>query len=262
MILARFYHNVVDVDIAETASCLGAHLHCVAVGRDYAVRYGDILAQARRCALECDAVIVRVGDEVRYHHVVTSIEIERIVVKVVTVIDLHAVDAQTVASEVVLHPTRRVAESYILDYDIAALHKTEEMRAGDALIVTALAWEVATATIDCSIAVNNNILHLVAIDKLYGGAVCAQRNEVGAQWDVVGERCAAIECSTVLQVQMNIALENYGAYFVTSCRYYNSAATRCRAGVNGALNGLRAELCGVAYSTKLFDVVVGCIHRK
>ena len=192
----------------------------------------------------------------------TSVKVERVVVEVVAVIDLYSVDANAIASEVVLHPARCVAKRYILNYDILALHKAEEMWASDALIMTSLAWEIATTTVDCAIAVDYNILHLVGINKLYGCAVCAQRYKVGAQWNVVVERCAAIECGAVLQVQMNIALENYGSDFVATCWYDNSATARRRAGIDSSLNGLCAEFCGVAYSTKLFDVVVGCICRK
>ena len=99
------------------------------------VSYHNVLTKSRRCGLQCDTVVIRICRYATYNDVVTAIQIECIVVVVVSVHDTNAINAYTVASQIVLHPASAIFECYVFDSDVTTLYETQQMRTCDTLVV-------------------------------------------------------------------------------------------------------------------------------
>ena len=105
------------------------------MARHHAVADADILAQTWRGALERDAVVITVSHHAFHHHVMASVDVEGVVVVIVAVENLDTIDAQPVASQVVLHPTAGVAQRDIFHHNVTALDEAQQMWTCDSLIV-------------------------------------------------------------------------------------------------------------------------------
>ena len=204
----------------------------------HAVADADILAEAGRSALERDAIIVGVGQQATHHHIVTAINIERVVVVVIAIVHLDILYPHAVASQIVLHPATGVPESDAPDGDILALDKTDEMGTGDAFVVPRQLLEGTAPAIDGAIAINRHMAHLVGIDQLDGGGLGAQRHVVGLHGTVVLEVGAAIEGGTVFEIEMDIGLEHNGAGLIVASRHHHPATACLGTVVDGLLEGL------------------------
>ena len=65
----------------------------------------------------------------------TTIQIERIIVVVVAVVHLDASDLQSVAGQIVLHPTAGVAQGDVAHGYVLTLDEAQQMWTSDAFIV-------------------------------------------------------------------------------------------------------------------------------
>ena len=164
LITAGLDHDAADVDVAKAAVGLRTQFHRIAVTAHHAVGDTDVLAQLRRCGFQRDAVVIGVGHDIRHNHIMTAVQVERIVVVVVAVIHLDAADMQTVTGQIVLHPAAAVAQGDVSHGDILALYKSDKVRPRDALIVPRQLLERPSPSVDRSLSVDADILHLVGID--------------------------------------------------------------------------------------------------
>ena len=139
----------------------------------HTVADADILTESGRGGLQCDAIVIAVGDHSSHDDLMTAVDVEGIVIVVVPVKHLDAVDAEAVASQEVLHPTTAVAQGDVLDGDIAALDKAQQVRTGDALIIPRFFLEGASPAIDGACARDGYITDGVGIDELYSGGLRA-----------------------------------------------------------------------------------------
>ena len=204
MVATGFHHDARDIDITETTIGLRAQFHGVAMTRYHTVADTDILAETWRGRFQGDAVIVAIGQDTLDNDLMTAIDIQCIVVVVVAIEHLDVLYPHTVASQIMLHPTTRVLEGDILDCDILALDKTNQVWTGKALIVPRQFFEGAASPVDGTKAINHNIFHLIGIDQLDGGCLRAQRYIVGPHWLVVLQVCAAKEGSSLFKVEVYV----------------------------------------------------------
>ena len=91
---------------------------------DHAVRDADILAEPGRRRLQRDAVIIGVGYHVCHNDIMTTVQVEGIVVVVVAVQHPDAVDAHAVTGQVVLHPASAVLQGNAADGDVLTPDET------------------------------------------------------------------------------------------------------------------------------------------
>ena len=95
-----------------------------------------------------------------------TIDIEGVIIIVVTIKNLDSIDIQTVAGQIVLHPAATVPECYILHRNVLALDEPKQVRTRDAFIVPRKFLESTPPAIDGSLAADDNMTHLVCIDQL------------------------------------------------------------------------------------------------
>ena len=65
----------------------------------------------------------------------TAINIESIIIIVITVKNLDSIDMQTVTSQIVLHPATTVFKGNVLNSNVLTLDKANEMGARDTLVI-------------------------------------------------------------------------------------------------------------------------------
>ena len=94
----------------------------------------------------------------------TAIEVEGIVVVVISVENLDSIDVQPVAGQIVLHPAAAVAEGDIPYGDVAALDETYQVWTGNAFVVPGLFGEGPSLSVDGACAVDDHVVHFVGID--------------------------------------------------------------------------------------------------
>ena len=68
----------------------------------------NVLAESRRCGFQRDTIVVRVSRHATYNDVVTTVQIECVVVIVVAIYDTNAVNPDAVTSQIVLHPASAI----------------------------------------------------------------------------------------------------------------------------------------------------------
>ena len=141
---------------------------------NHAVTDADILAEAWRGTLQRDTIIIAIGYDALDDDLMTTIDIQCIVIVIVAIEHLDAVYSHSVAGQVVLHPTTRVLQGDILDDDILTLNEADKMRTSDALVVPGEFLEGASSSVDGAETVNHHVLHLVGIDQLDGRGLRAQ----------------------------------------------------------------------------------------
>ena len=107
-----------------------------------------------------------------------SVQVEGVVVKVVAIEDLYTIDMQTVAGQIVLHPTAAVTECDVLDGDILALNKAQQMGSRDSLIVPRKFLERTSPAVDSAKTADDHIVNFVGKDELDGCAMSPQRDIV------------------------------------------------------------------------------------
>ena len=98
----------------------------------------------------------------------TAIDIEGVIIIVITIKNLDSIDIQAVAGQIVLHPAATVPESNILHRNVLALDESKQVRTRDAFIVPRQLFEGTSSSVNDTIAVDGDIAHLVSIDKLNG----------------------------------------------------------------------------------------------
>ena len=133
----------------------------------HTVSNDNVLAESGRRGLQRDAVVVRVGYHTTHNDVVTAIQVQRIIIIIVTVHDLDTVDSYTVAGQIVLHPTAAVTQRNVLDHDVTTLYESQQVWTCDALVVPRLLGKHTPLSVYRSVAVNHYILSLVGIYQLY-----------------------------------------------------------------------------------------------
>ena len=141
--------------------------------RHNTVSYHNVLAESRRCGFQCDTVVVRISRYSTYDDIVTAVQIKCIVVVVVSIHDMDAINAYTVTSQIVLHPTSTILECNIFDSDVTALYETQQMWTCDTLVVPRVFREYTSLTVNGSVAINDNIVYCVGIYQLYGWRMCS-----------------------------------------------------------------------------------------
>ena len=133
--------TVVDVDILESTSRLGAELDRRCVGTDDTVRNHDIRARTFRRAFQDDRVVVAVDPAVGDSDLMTTVDVQPVLVstrgtwqmarplnvRIDPTVDCHSVDRQIGTSEIMLHPRRRVSQRHISDRDAPAPNKVNQM---------------------------------------------------------------------------------------------------------------------------------------
>ena len=214
LVVAGLDNDARNADVAEAAVGLGTQLHGIAMARHDAVGYTHILAKPGRSRLQRDAVVVGVGYNTRHHHLMTAIQIEGVVVVVVTVQHLDTVNPQPVAGQVVLHPAAAVLQRDAAHRDILALNEAQQMGTGDALVIPRQLLEGTSTPVDNTLTADGHMVHLVGVNQLDGGSLCAQRHIVRLHRTVVLYARTSIERCAKFQIQMNVATQLDGANLI------------------------------------------------
>ena len=136
----------------------------------------------------------------------TAIQIEGVVVIVITVLHLDTLYLQSIASQIMLHPATAVLQGNISHGDILALDESQQMGPGDAFVIPRQLFKSSAPSVDGAIAIDHHVLHLVGIDQLDGIGLCAQRDIVRLHRLIILQVCAAIERGALFQKQMHIRL--------------------------------------------------------
>ena len=97
LVAAGLHHDARDVDVAESPIGLRTQLHGITVARHHTVADSDVFAQSWRRAFQRDAVVVAVGYHPLHDDLVTTVQVQRVVVVVVAVLHLDAYYLQAVA---------------------------------------------------------------------------------------------------------------------------------------------------------------------
>ena len=130
------------------------------------------------------------------------------------------------------------------------------MRTCDALIVPRLFDERPSAPVDGAFALDGDIIGTVGKDELDGRRLSAQRDIIGAHGGVVAEPRAAIEGGATVEMQRHMRAERETAGNEIARRHDDPPTTRRRATVDGLLDGIGTEHCGVGTGAEIEDVVV------
>ena len=260
LVSAWFHVDVADIDVAETTIGLGAELDGIAMAGHLAIRNLDVLAESGRGGLQRDTIVVGIGNHIGDRDFVTTVQVECIVVVIVAVEDLDTINDKTIASQIVLHPATTVLQRNVLDGNVLALDETKQMRAGDAFIVPRKLFEGTPSSVNDAIAVDGDIAHLVGINQLDSSGMGAQGNIVGLDGDIVLQIGTTIKGCPLFQIKVDITFQNDSACLVIACRNDHPSTASLVAGINGLLQGLRAQHGGVALGTITQDVVIGCLH--
>ena len=78
------------------------------------------------------------------------------------------------------------------------------MGARDAFVVPRQLLKGLAPSVDGSLSVYRDVLHTIGINQLDGGALCAQRHVVRLHGAIVLQASAAVECTTMFQMQVNM----------------------------------------------------------
>ena len=192
----------------------------------------------------------------------TAVEVEGVVVVVVTVENLDSIDMQTVTGQVVLHPAAAVAEGNAADGDVAALDESQQVGAGDAFVVPRQFLEGTALSVNGPVAVNGYMTHLIGIDQLDGLRVRPQRHIVRFHRHIVAQTGTAIECRPLLKIEAHMALQPDRPCLVHTCRHDHPAAACSRTVVNRLLECHRAQDGRIRLGTIVHDVVVCRIDSR
>ena len=192
----------------------------------------------------------------------TTVEVEGIVVVVISVENLDSIDVQPVAGQIVLHPAATVAEGDIPDGDVAALNETYQVRTGDAFVVPRLFSEGPSLSVDGACAVDDHVVHLVGIDQLDGGGLRSERHIVRFHRQIIPDVSTPVERRTLFYIKMYVRLQDERAGLEVACGDDDSSASSLRAAVDGPLNGCGGEYGGVGFGTVVKNVIVGGLQGK
>ena len=225
--------------------------------RHHTVSDANVLTEAGRSALQRDGIVVAVGYHPPHDHVVTAVQVEGIVVIVITVLHLDALYLHSVAGQIMLHPAAAVLQRDVPHGDILALDEPQQVGTGDALIVPRQFPESPAPSVDGAIAVDHHVPHLVGIDQLDGVGLCAQRDIVRLHGPVILQVGTAIERGPLLQKQVYIRLQDDRTCLILSCRNHHTSTACLRTVIDGLLNGGRTQHGGVRLGAIDQDVVVG-----
>ena len=129
---------------------------------------------SQRRGLQRDGIVVGIGYHAPYDDFVTAVDVEGIVIVVIAVEHLDSLNLQTVAGQIMLHPTAAVPKGDVPDGDILALDEAEQVGTGDALIVPGEFLEGPSSSVDSPETADGDVVYLVGIDELDGGGLCAE----------------------------------------------------------------------------------------
>ena len=109
--------KVAGVDAAEVALGVGADFEGVAGGVEGGVLDQHVLGGAEGGALEAEGVVLGVDEAVAHDDAAAAVDVDAVVVMVGLVLDLHALEDEVFAVEVVLQPAGGVFEGDVFDHD-------------------------------------------------------------------------------------------------------------------------------------------------
>ena len=135
LIVTGLYHDTTDIDITETAIGLSTEFNGITMTRYHTIADTHVFAKTGRGALQCNTIVVAISYHTTHNHLMAAVDIQRIVIIVITIKNFDSIDIQAVASQVVLHPAARITQGDTTHQDVLTLDKANQMRTGDTLIV-------------------------------------------------------------------------------------------------------------------------------
>ena len=178
LIVAGFYYYTADIDISEAAIGLSTQFNGITMARYHTIADTHVFTKTGRGALQRNTIVVTISYHTTHNHLMTAINIQCIVIIVITIKNLDSIDIQAVASQVMLHPAARITQGDTTHQNILTLDKANQMRTGDAFIVPREFLKGPSSTIYGTQAINRHILHAISIDQLNSGSLRSKRQIV------------------------------------------------------------------------------------
>ena len=206
LIVTGLYHDATDIDISEASISLGTQFNGIAMTRYHTIADTHVFAKTGRGALQRNTIVIAISYHAAYNHLMAAVDIQRIVIIVITIKNLDSIDIQAVASQVVLHPATRIAQGNTTHQDVLTLDKANQMRTGDSLIVPRKFLKGPSTTIYDTQAVNRYVVHAIGINQLDGSSLRSKRQIVRFHRYIILQSGTAIERGSLFQIQVYMTL--------------------------------------------------------
>ncbi len=197
---ARIMHDAIrDGNILKTADRLRAEFDPIAVALQDTIGDRDVSARGGRRALQRQRIVPTIKAAVRHANTGAAIQIDSVIVAIGVAVHRDAGDQNIVAAQVMLQPSRGIAQLQVADANSPATNKAQEHRA--------VAFHAEPSSIDASRAGDRDILGIMRYDERTSSIAPHGIAKSFHRWRIIRGIPAAQKLGPGLQVQLHATFQ-------------------------------------------------------